>query len=107
MPPAAPLCCTPAAAPAPLDPLPPLWAHTSPTPRPARARARPQEISQILDTGLDNETLSILIKLIESGVNPEALAAVVKELQVGSRQRQQQQRRRAADLRPSCFTVAV
>jgi len=38
------------------------------------------EISKILDTGLDRETLSILIGLLENGVNPEALAAVVKEL---------------------------
>ena len=38
------------------------------------------EISTILDTGLDKETLSILIGLIELGVNPEALAAVVREL---------------------------
>jgi len=38
-------------------------------------------MSNLLNTGLDKETLSILIKLIESGVNPEALAAVVKELQ--------------------------
>ena len=38
------------------------------------------EISQILDTGLDKETLSILLALIETGINPEALAAVVKEL---------------------------
>jgi mitotic-spindle organizing protein 1 len=38
------------------------------------------EISSILDTGLDKETLSILISLIEAGVNPEALAAVVREL---------------------------
>ncbi len=29
------------------------------------------QISQILDTGLDKETLSILIALCESGVNPE------------------------------------
>ncbi len=29
------------------------------------------KISQILDTGLDKETLSILIALGESGVNPE------------------------------------
>jgi mitotic-spindle organizing protein 1 len=39
-----------------------------------------QEISGILDTGLDKETLSILIGLVELGVNPEALAAVVREL---------------------------
>lgn len=38
------------------------------------------EISNILDTGLDKEALSILIGLIEAGVNPEALATVVKEL---------------------------
>ena len=29
------------------------------------------QIAQILDTGLDKETLSILIALCESGVNPE------------------------------------
>lgn len=38
------------------------------------------EISSILNTGLDRETLSLCISLIESGVNPEALAAVIKEL---------------------------
>lgn len=38
------------------------------------------EIATLLDTGLDKETLSILISLIEAGVNPEALAAVVREL---------------------------
>ena len=38
------------------------------------------EISQILNCGLDRETLSLLVSLCENGVNPEALAAVVKEL---------------------------
>ncbi|ESR66489.1 hypothetical protein CICLE_v10010500mg, partial [Citrus x clementina] len=38
-------------------------------------------MSNILDTGLDRHTLSILIALCDLGVNPEALAAVVKELQ--------------------------
>ncbi len=38
------------------------------------------ELSQVLDTGLDKETLGILIALCENGVNPEALALVVKEL---------------------------
>ncbi|CAM9676413.1 unnamed protein product, partial [Sphacelaria rigidula] len=38
------------------------------------------EISTMLNTGLDRRTLSILLELVESGVNPEALAAVVKEL---------------------------
>ena len=31
-------------------------------------------------TGLDKELLSLLIGLLENGVNPEALAAIVKEL---------------------------
>jgi mitotic-spindle organizing protein 1 len=38
------------------------------------------EISTLLETGLDQETLAILLALCEQGVNPEALAAVVKEL---------------------------
>jgi mitotic-spindle organizing protein 1 len=38
------------------------------------------EISQILDTGLDKETLAILIGLCEAGAHPEALAKVVQEL---------------------------
>merc|ERR1711915_240505 len=37
-------------------------------------------ISNFLQTGLDRHTLSVLIALCEHGVNPEALAAVVKEL---------------------------
>ncbi|VVB08624.1 unnamed protein product [Arabis nemorensis] len=37
-------------------------------------------MSNILDTGLDRHTLSVLIALCDLGVNPEALAAVVKEL---------------------------
>lgn len=50
------------------------------------------EVSQILNTGLDRTTLSILVGLCESGVNPEALAAVVKEL-----------KREAASLKVSNF----
>ena len=38
------------------------------------------EISDILNCGLDRETLGILLSLCEQGVNPEALAAVVREL---------------------------
>lgn len=38
------------------------------------------EMSQILNCGLDQRSLTILAGLIENGVNPEALAAVVKEL---------------------------
>ena len=37
-------------------------------------------MSKLLDTGLDRETLAILVALVENGVSPEALAAVVKEL---------------------------
>ncbi|KAF7120779.1 hypothetical protein RHSIM_Rhsim13G0121200 [Rhododendron simsii] len=37
-------------------------------------------MSNILDTGLDRHTLSVLIALCDMGLNPEALAAVVKEL---------------------------
>lgn len=38
------------------------------------------EISKILDCGLDKETLSLCLKLLETGVNPEALAQVIKRL---------------------------
>ncbi|KAK0705230.1 mitotic-spindle organizing protein 1 [Lasiosphaeris hirsuta] len=38
------------------------------------------EISTILNCHLDRRTLSICISMIENGVNPEALATVVKEL---------------------------
>lgn len=38
------------------------------------------ELSQLLNTGLDRETLAILMALLQKGVNPEALAAVVKDL---------------------------
>jgi mitotic-spindle organizing protein 1 len=38
------------------------------------------EISQLLNTGLDRTTLSILTSLCECGVSPEALANAVKEL---------------------------
>ncbi|KAF4595956.1 Mitotic-spindle organizing protein 1 [Ophiocordyceps camponoti-floridani] len=38
------------------------------------------EIAIILNTNLDRRTLSICISMIERGVNPEALAQVIKEL---------------------------
>nr|GEW77041.1 mitotic-spindle organizing protein 1A-like [Tanacetum cinerariifolium] len=37
------------------------------------------QMSNILGTGLDRHTLSVLIALCDLGLNPEALAAVVKE----------------------------
>ncbi len=39
-----------------------------------------KEISDLLNTGLDDETLRICVQLLEAGVNPEALATVVQEL---------------------------
>ncbi|XP_076682150.1 mitotic-spindle organizing protein 1 [Andrena cerasifolii] len=39
------------------------------------------QISKLLNTDLDPATLSICIRLCENGVNPYALATVVKELQ--------------------------
>ncbi|XP_007888920.1 mitotic-spindle organizing protein 1 [Callorhinchus milii] len=38
------------------------------------------EISRLLNTGLDMESLSICVRLCEQGINPEALASVIKEL---------------------------
>ncbi|GAB6022042.1 Mitotic-spindle organizing protein 1 [Chamberlinius hualienensis] len=38
------------------------------------------EMSKILNTGLDDETLSLCLKLSQNGINPKALADVVKEL---------------------------
>lgn len=37
-------------------------------------------MSQILNCGINRDSLSILISMIENGANPEALAAVVKEM---------------------------
>ena len=39
-----------------------------------------QEISDLLNTGLDRQTLSICVQLCEAGINPEALAFVIQEL---------------------------
>lgn len=38
------------------------------------------ELSRLLCTGLDPETLTICVRLCECGVNPEALASIVNEL---------------------------
>lgn len=38
------------------------------------------EMSKILNTGLDPETLTYCLRLCESGVHPEALATVIKEI---------------------------
>ncbi|KAL1430196.1 hypothetical protein MTO96_015312 [Rhipicephalus appendiculatus] len=36
------------------------------------------EMSQLLNTGLDAQSLALCVKLCESGVNPEALACLIK-----------------------------
>ncbi|KAL9655028.1 hypothetical protein ABK040_008811 [Willaertia magna] len=38
------------------------------------------EINQLLNAGLDRESLSIVMNLCELGVNPEALASCIKEI---------------------------
>jgi len=38
------------------------------------------ELSKLLNTGLDRETLAILMRMCENGASPEALAMVVREL---------------------------
>lgn len=54
------------------------------------------EISKLLNTGLDPESLAICVKLCEAGVNPEALASVVQEL-----------RREAASLQVHVLTCQI
>lgn len=44
-------------------------------------------LSNVLNTDLDSETLSICIQLCEAGVNPDALAVVIKELRGAKQQR--------------------
>jgi mitotic-spindle organizing protein 1 len=38
------------------------------------------EMSAILNTGLDKESLRLLMRLCETGANPETLALIVQEL---------------------------
>lgn len=38
------------------------------------------EVSDLLNTGLDADTLALCVRLCEQGVNPEALAVIIKEL---------------------------
>lgn len=39
------------------------------------------ELSKVLNTGLDSETLMICVRLCEAGVNPETLANVIQNLE--------------------------
>ncbi|KAH8094438.1 hypothetical protein JL720_4440 [Aureococcus anophagefferens] len=56
-----------------------------PVPReiPAATMDAVQELSDNLGTGLNRESLEILTRLCDYGVNPAALAAVVVELRKG------------------------
>ncbi|KAK9237433.1 mitotic-spindle organizing gamma-tubulin ring associated-domain-containing protein [Lipomyces kononenkoae] len=38
------------------------------------------EISLLLDTGVDKDTIAICLKLCDNGINPEALANTIREL---------------------------
>jgi mitotic-spindle organizing protein 1 len=49
------------------------------------------ELNQLLGSDLDRESLSIIIQLCEIGINPEALAACVKELRSEAQAIQQRQ----------------
>jgi mitotic-spindle organizing protein 1 len=48
------------------------------------------EMSKLLNTGLTRDQLMICVTLCEAGVNPEALAAVIKELKREAQAIQQQ-----------------
>ncbi|KAK9387627.1 mitotic-spindle organizing gamma-tubulin ring associated-domain-containing protein [Lipomyces mesembrius] len=39
------------------------------------------EISLLLDTGIDKDTICLCLKLFDNGINPEALANTIRELQ--------------------------
>lgn len=41
------------------------------------------ELSKLLNTGLDAETLAICVRLCENGVKPEALALVINQARQG------------------------
>lgn len=49
-----------------------------------------QEISELLNTGLSPEALTICVRLCEVGVNPEILASLVRDLQQEVREYQNQ-----------------
>ncbi|KAK9359015.1 mitotic-spindle organizing gamma-tubulin ring associated-domain-containing protein [Lipomyces starkeyi] len=38
------------------------------------------EISLLLDTGVDKDTISLCLKLFDNGINPEALANTIRQL---------------------------
>ena len=51
-----------------------------------------QEISRLLNTGLDSESLALCVRLCENGANPQALATVIKEIRKQAQALKQQVR---------------
>lgn len=45
-----------------------------------KIRTTIQNISELLNTGLDNQTLDLCVKLCEAGVHPQALAEIVQQI---------------------------
>ncbi len=39
-----------------------------------------QDLSRLLNTGLDADSLALCVRLCENGANPEALATVIREI---------------------------
>ena len=39
-----------------------------------------QDLSKLLNTGLDAETLALCVRLCEQGAHPESLATIIREL---------------------------
>ena len=39
-----------------------------------------KELSELLNTGLDSESLRVCVRLCEQGAHPEALATIIREL---------------------------
>lgn len=65
-------------------------ASTSTASEPATNEAREaldclHELSQLLNTGLDKKTLTACVRLLESGVHPDALAQIVQVLRTEAR----------------------
>ena len=46
------------------------------------------ELSQLLNTGLDKKTLTACVRLLESGVHPDALAQIIQVLRTETRMTQ-------------------
>lgn len=39
-----------------------------------------QDLSRLLNTGLDSESLALCVRLCENGAHPQALATIIKEI---------------------------